>query len=185
MFNKLFKRRTNELPKEKELNNPSRGLTTEEIEAYWVKSAKKLVYGTNKSVENTADRIFILLSFDDVSIDIFFQINGQLKLWTDLDNLDYKKSISQDLIDQAPTLVSRVNKVYDSANKPRIAYAQMQCVVDSRTWYLHDVRKNSIEAQLDKDPAFYKWFDDISKVIDAVPIDSKEPLPWGPFHSEI
>ena len=141
----------------------------------------KIVVGTIKSVEHTAERVFILISFDDKAstIDIFFQMNGQLRMWNDLDNEDYKRTISQNLITQAPNLVKQVNCLYDSVNMSRIAYSQIQFEFESKTWYLHDITEDSVEAQLDKEPAFLKWFDDVARSVESLPLDSKAKVTWG------
>ena len=191
MFEKLFHKKSNDDDKQKDssdryIYSSSSKLTPNEAQAYWVKMAQKIVVGTIKSVEHTAERVFILISFDDKAstIDIFFQMNGQLRMWNDLDNEDYKRTISQNLITQAPNLVKQVNCLYDSVNMSRIAYSQIQFEFESKTWYLHDITEDSVEAQLDKEPAFLKWFDDVARSVESLPLDSKAKVTWRPFKPE-
>jgi hypothetical protein len=98
MFDKLFGKKTHgdSNANKNYIYSSSSKLTPNEAQAYWVKMAQKIVVGTIKSVEHTAERVFILISFDDKAstIDIFFQMNGQLRMWNDLDNEDYKRTIS-------------------------------------------------------------------------------------------
>ena len=121
-----------------------------------MKLAQKLVVGAINSVDHTAERIFILISFNenDSTIDIFFQMDGQLRMWNDLNNQTHKRTISNSLISQAPNLVKHVNCLYDSVNLTRLAYSQIQYEFESKVWYLHDISEDSAEAHLDKNPAF-------------------------------
>ena len=49
------------------------------------------------------------------------------------------------------------------------------------TELLETVGLTPVEDFVDKYPAFLKWFDDVSKSIDAIPLDSKHRITWGPF----
>ncbi|SUM31340.1 Uncharacterised protein [Staphylococcus gallinarum] len=44
--------------------------------------------------------------------------------------------------------------------------------------------EDSVEAQLDKEPAFLKWFDDVARSVESLPLDSKAKVTWGPFKPE-
>ncbi len=187
MFDKLFKKQSKDPEvqddKDKHVYSSKSQLTPQEAQEYWAKVAQKLVVGAINSVDYTAERIFILVSFDEKepTIDMFFQMDGQLRMWNDLDNEDHKKVISQSLVSQAPIIAKQVNCLYDSVNMTRLAYAQVQYEFESKAWYLHDVSLDSAEAKLDKYPAFLKWFDDVSKSIDTIPLDGKHRITWGPF----
>jgi hypothetical protein len=187
MFNRLFSKKEHAInhrnSSDRYIYSSTSKLTPDEVQDYWVKVAQKLVVGTMNSVDHTAERIFILLSFEEKasSMDIFFQMDGQLRMWNDLDDEDHKREISHNLISQAPNIVKQVNCLYDSVDMTRIAYSQIQFEFESKAWYLHDITQDSVEAQLDKDPAFLKWFDDVSKDIDGLPLDSKQKITWGPF----
>lgn len=190
MFNRFFRKKTDETDG-RDINNQyiyssENKLTPEEAQKYWAKMAQKVVVTAINSVDHTAERIFILITFDekDSTIDLFFQMDGQLRMWNDLDNETHKKVISGSIVSQAPNLVKQVNCLYDSVDKVRLAYAQIQYEFESKAWYLHDVTQESVEAYLEKEPAFLKWFDDVSKEIDAIPLDGKERVTWGPFKPE-
>src|SRR5699024_9732308 len=90
MFDKFFGNKThvNDKTKKPYIYTTSSKLTPQEAQDYWVKMAQKLVVGAINSVDHTAELIFILISFneDDSTIDIFFQMDGQLRMWNDLDN---------------------------------------------------------------------------------------------------
>src|SRR5699024_7467310 len=93
---KFFGKKAHENHKANEqyIYSSSSKLTPQEAQAYWVKMAQKLVVGAINSVDHTAERIFILISFneDDSTIDIFFQMDGQLRMCNDLDNQTHKKT---------------------------------------------------------------------------------------------
>ncbi len=190
IFRRWFRRKVSNTEKSYDQDNyiytSNSQLTPDEAQAYWEKVARKLIVGAINSVDHTAERIFILVSFDDKmpSIDMFFQMNGQIRMWNDLDNAMHKRVISNSLVTQAPNVVKQVNCVYNNAGLTRLAYAQVQYEFESKTWYLHDVTQNSIESQLDKEPAFLKWFDDVSKCVEGLPLDSKHKITWGPFKPE-
>lgn len=190
MFDKIFrKKRDASEPQngnEKYIYSSQSQLTRDEAQHYWEKMAQKLIVGAINSVDYTAERIFILISFDekDPTIDIFFQMNGQLRMWNDLDNEAHKKVISNSIVNQAPNMVKQINCIYNSVDMTRLAYAQVQYEFESKAWYLHDITEGSIEAQLEKEPAFLKWFDDVSKSIDTLSLDGKHRITWGPFKPE-
>lgn len=190
MFNKFFKNKTRNTEHYSVDNeyvySAERKLTPEEAQKHWAKMAQKLLMTAINSVDYTAERIFILIAFEDKesTIDIFFQMDGQLRMWYDLDDERHKETILRSIISQAPNLAKQVNCLYDSVDKCRLAYSQIQYEFESKTWYLHDITQESIEADLDKDPAFLKWFDDVSKSIDTIPLDGKKRITWGPFKPE-
>ncbi|PHK48801.1 hypothetical protein BTJ66_11645 [Staphylococcus edaphicus] len=188
MFDKFFKKSLDASePKNKHyIYSSNSKLTLDEAQQFWKKMAQKLVVGVMNSVDYTAERTFILISFNekDPTIDIFFQMNGQLRMWNDLDNEAHKKVISDNIVAQAPNIVKQVNCIYSNVDMTRLAYAQIQYEFESKAWYLHDITEDSIESQLEKDPAFLKWFDDVSKSIDSLSLDGKHRITWGPFKPE-
>jgi hypothetical protein len=158
-------------------------LTPSQAQDYWAKIASKIIVSATNCVDHMAERIFILISFDEKmpTMDIFFQMNGQIRMWNDLDNPQQKKVIYQSLLPQAVNVVKQVHNLYDRADVTRIAYSQIQFEFESKTWYLHDISQASMEAQLDKEAAFLKWFDDVSREIKNLAVDSEQKITWGPF----
>lgn len=191
MFDKLFNNNSGNRDNTPEENNSDQQqtndtgdvLTPSQAQDYWAKIASKVIVSATNSVEHMAERIFILISFDEKNptMDIFFQMNGQIRIWNDLDNPKHKKMIYQSLLPQANNVVKQVNNLYDRVGVTRIAYSQIQFEFESKTWYLHDISQASMEAQLDKEAAFLKWFDDVSREIETLPVDSARKITWGPF----
>src|SRR5699024_10668655 len=95
MFDKFFVKNMhgNHKAKEQYIYSSSSKHTAQEAVVYWVKLAQKLVVGVINSLDHTDERIFILISFNenDSTIDIFFQMDGQLRMWNDLDNQTHKR----------------------------------------------------------------------------------------------
>lgn len=190
MFDKLFKNNYDNRDSTPEENSNGQQphakenvFTPSQAQDYWAKIASKVIVSATNSVDHMAERIFILISFDEKNptMDIFFQMNGQIRMWNDLDNPKQKKMIYQSLLPQAVNVVKQVNNLYDRANVTRIAYSQIQFEFESKTWYLHDISQASMEAQLDKEAAFLKWFDDVSLEIKSLAVDSEQKITWGPF----
>lgn len=188
MFDRLFKKQENTgsvgpSEKKSDTHPNSNQLTPEKARQYWAKIASKIIVSTLNCVDHTAERIFILISFDekDPTMDIFFQMDGQLRIWNDLDNEQHKKIIGQSLLPQVDNIVKQAHCLYDRAHLTRMAYTQIQFEFESKTWYLHDISEESMEAQLDKYAAFLKWFDDVSYEIKRTSLDSKKKITWGPF----
>ncbi|RIN48281.1 hypothetical protein BU052_14625, partial [Staphylococcus simulans] len=119
MFDRIFRKQSKDSEvqddQDKCAYSAKSQLTPQEAQDYWAKLAQKLAVGAINSVDYTAERIFILVSFDEKepTIDMFFQMDGQLRMWNDLDNEDYKKVISQSLVSQAPIIAKQVNCLYD------------------------------------------------------------------------
>src|SRR5699024_10790294 len=67
MFDKFFGKKAhgNHKANEQYIYSSSSKLTPQEAQAYWVKMAQKLVVGAINSVDHTAERIFILISFNE------------------------------------------------------------------------------------------------------------------------
>src|SRR5699024_6044877 len=98
MFDKLFGKKTHGDPNAHKNYNYSSSSKPklQEAQAYYVKMAQKFIVIAINSVDHTAVRVFILVSVneDDSTIDIFFQMDGQLRMWNDLDNQTHKNIIS-------------------------------------------------------------------------------------------
>ncbi|WP_278926736.1 hypothetical protein [Staphylococcus auricularis] len=185
MFGDFIKGKKRSTGKQKEAvdKNANKKITPQELSDYWKHFAKKVITCCMYAVEHTAERIFILMSFDErqPSIDIFYQINGELKLWADLDNAQYVQSIQKDVIPYTEKFVKQVNRVYDRAGCCRLAYGQIQYEFETQMFYTHRVSSSSIEAHLDKSAALMIWFDDVQKEVRHLPVDSKQQITWGPF----
>ncbi|PEI83383.1 hypothetical protein CN686_28810, partial [Bacillus pseudomycoides] len=91
-FNRFFKKveqvnnneaTLNELNKEVYVESP-----LEEANNYWVSIAQNLIINTVKAADNNVERAFILLNLKngEDSFDIFYQMNGQLYFWDQLEN---------------------------------------------------------------------------------------------------
>ncbi|MCU5746525.1 hypothetical protein N9R04_07325 [Staphylococcus sp. SQ8-PEA] len=159
----------------------------DELEEGWEKYTKKIAIGASACVDNTAERIFILISFNkqQVNMDMFMQMNGRLMMWNDLDNPKYKEAIYQHMIAQAPKLVDRVHKAYRNSHATPLAFTLIQYEFESGTTYSHNVSRKSSEAHLDRTPAFLKWFDDVRDETKRLHIGSRKELTWGPFKSKL
>lgn len=69
IFDKMFKKKVSKSEKYNDYDNyiytSNSQLTPDDAQAYWEKVARKLIVGAINSVDYTAERIFILVTFDD------------------------------------------------------------------------------------------------------------------------
>lgn len=156
---------------------------SELVQEAWERRIQKLVTSASYCVEHSAERIFILIAFDDAhpSMDLFLQMNGRLIMWTDLDNTAYKQKLYETMIEQTPKLVSRANRVFNQTEAAKIVYSQIQYEFETNTIYSHNVTYNDVEAHLEKQPAFLQWYDDVAEEVEALAVDSRKQVTWGPF----
>ncbi|WP_145468143.1 hypothetical protein [Staphylococcus pettenkoferi] len=160
-------------------------ISTEDLEEGWKKYTRKVAISVSTCVDNTAERIFILISFKkhQPNMDIFFQMNGRLMMWNDLDDPTYKQRLYDQVISQAPKLVGLVQKAYRRSHATPLTYTQIQYEFESVTIYSRDVTSKCVESQLDRTPAFLQWFDDVEEESRRLTLDSQKEMTWGPFQS--
>ena len=111
----------------------------EEANSYWVSMAQNLLINTVKAAGNNVERAFLLLNMKkgEASFDIFYQINGQLYFWDQIENQEIKNRIKNELLPQASEVSDAVNQHFIEADHPTISFAELQFEWETKAWFSH------------------------------------------------
>ncbi|MBD5797878.1 hypothetical protein BHU24_19840 [Bacillus pseudomycoides] len=185
-FNRFFKKveqvnnneaTLNELNKEVYVESP-----LEEANNYWVSIAQNLIINTVKAADNNVERAFILLNLKngEDSFDIFYQMNGQLYFWDELENQTIKNRIKNELLPQASEVSYAVNRQFYEADHPTISFAELQFEWETKAWFSHIIWEDDPASQLPKAQILNEWFSIIKKETRDTPLDSDTKFSWYP-----
>ena len=184
-LNRLFKKvedinkgevAVSELESELYLESP-----VEEAKNYWVEMAQNIIVNTVKATNNSVERAFVLIDFGkEPSFDIFYQIDGSLVMWDQLEDQDIKMKIENELLPQASDVVVAVNDNFIQAEHPTIAFAELQFEWQTSAWFSHIIWEDDEDSKLAKGDILKKWFDTLSFEIKDFPLDSDTKLSWYP-----
>ncbi|MCM3357703.1 hypothetical protein [Psychrobacillus sp. MER TA 171] len=184
-FNRLFKKvedinkgevAVSELESEFYLESP-----VEEAKGYWVEMAQNIIVNTVKATNNSVERAFVLIDFgEQPSFDIFYQVDGSLVMWHQLEHQDIKEKIEYELLPQATDVVKAVNDNFIQANHSTIAFAELQFEWQTSAWFSHIIWEDDEYSKLAKDEILNKWFDTLSVEVKDLPLDSDTKLSWYP-----
>ncbi|MER2262023.1 MAG: hypothetical protein ABS934_08390 [Psychrobacillus sp.] len=152
-----------------------------EAKDYWVEMAQNIIVNTVKATNNTVDRAFVLIDFgEQPSFDIFYQVDGSLIMWDQLEDQDVKQKIENELLPQASDVVKAVNDNFIQAEHPTIAFAELQFEWQTGAWFSHIIWEDDEDSKLAKDEMLKKWFDTLNVEIKDLPLDSDTKLSWYP-----
>lgn len=167
----------NELNEELYVESP-----IEEANSFWVSMAQNLIVNTVKAADNNVERAFILVNFKkgEASFDIFYQINGQLYFWNQLENQTIKNRIKNELLPQASEVSDAVNVQFHEADHPTISFAELQFEWETKAWFSHIIREDDPASQLPKAQILNEWFSLIKKETQNKPLDSDTKFSWYP-----
>jgi hypothetical protein len=114
------------------------------------------------------------------SFDIFYQMDGSLVMWNQLEDTIIKEKIENELLPQASTVVSAVNGNFAQVKHPKIAFAELQFEWATGAWFSHVIWEDDDNANLAKEEILSKWFNTLSAEIKIQPLDSDTKLSWCP-----
>lgn len=153
----------------------------EEAMNFWVETAQNIIVNAVKAANNSVDRAFILVDMrEQPSFDIFYQIDGRLVLWNQLEDHIIKDKIRNELLPQASAVASAVNGNFAQVEHPRIAFAELQFEWATGAWFSHVIWEDDDHANLAKEEILHKWFKTLSAEIKTQPLDSDTKLSWVP-----
>ncbi|UYX52503.1 hypothetical protein M3Y14_29745 [Bacillus thuringiensis] len=157
----------------------------EEANSYWVSMAQNLLINTVKAAGNNVERAFLLLNMKkgEASFDIFYQINGQLYLWDQIENQEIKNRIKNELLPQASEVSDAVNQHFIEADHPTISFAELQFEWETKAWFSHIIWEDDPASQLPKAQILNEWYSLINKEIHGKPLDSNIKFSWYPSNS--
>ncbi|EJS09832.1 MULTISPECIES: hypothetical protein [Bacillus] len=157
----------------------------EEANSYWVSIAQNIIINAVKAADNNVERAFVLLNLkkSEASFDIFYQINGQLYFWDQLENENIKNRIQNELLPQASEVSNAVNQQFNEAEHPAISFAELQFEWETKAWFSHIIWEDDPAAQLPKTQMLNEWFNLIKKETKNKPLDSDTKFSWYPSNS--
>ncbi|MGE6599669.1 hypothetical protein [Bacillus proteolyticus] len=188
-FNRFFKKveqvnnkedTIHELDEELYIESP-----LEEANSYWVSMAQNLLINTVKAAGNNVERAFLLLNMKkgEASFDIFYQINGQLYFWDQIENQEIKNRIKNELLPQASEVSDAVNQHFIEADHPTISFAELQFEWETKAWFSHIIWEDDPASQLPKAQILNEWYSLINKEKHGKPLDSDIKFSWYPSNS--
>jgi hypothetical protein len=154
----------------------------EEANSFWVSLAQNLIVNTVKATDNNVERAFILVNLKkgEASFDIFYQINGQLYFWDQLEDQAIKNRIENELLPQASEVSDAVNQQFHEADHPTIAFAELQFEWETKAWFSHIIWEDDSASQLPKSQLLNEWFSIIKEETKNKPLDSDTKFSWYP-----
>ncbi|WP_242307692.1 hypothetical protein [Bacillus cereus group sp. BfR-BA-01524] len=188
-FNRFFKKVEKVNEQEATLHELSEELyvesPVEEATSYWVSMAQNIIVNAVKAADNDVERAFVLLNLKkgEASFDIFYQINGQLYFWDQLENEKIRIRIQNELLPQALEVSKAVNEQFREADHPIISFAKLQFEWETKAWFSHIIWEDSLAAQLSKTQILNEWFCVIKEETKNRPLDSDAKFSWYPSNS--
>lgn len=153
----------------------------DEANDFWVEVAQNIIVNTVKATDNTVDRAFVLVDMrEQPSFDIFYQVDGSLVLWDQLEDALIKEKIEKELLPQAVNVAAAVNRKFAQANHPAISYAELQFEWATGAWFSHIVWDDDANANLARETLVRGWFNIINVEVKKLPLDSDSKLSWYP-----
>jgi hypothetical protein len=153
----------------------------EEAMNFWVEMAQNIIVNVVKVTNNSVDRAFVLIDMgEQPSFDVFYQIEGRLVMWNQLEDTFIKEQIENELLPQASTVASSVNDNFAEVEHPKIAFAELQFEWATGAWFSHIILEDDDHANLAKEEILSRWFSTLSSEIKTQPLDSDTKLSWYP-----
>ena len=152
-----------------------------EADDYWREMEELLLINAVKAVggPEAVERAFVLANFKEnqETFELFYQVNGQLLSWKEMDAAVVDK-ISNQLLPQAPEVARAVNENYEEAKVPVIEYAMLHFETATMAWFGRKLTTASPEAQLTFKELVSGWRGVIEEEIPTHPIDSDTAFPY-------
>ena len=180
LFGNIEKANKGEIPAE-EIVPPFTNALAEEADDYWRQIEQNLLINTVKAAggPEAVERAFVLANFKEnqETFELFYQINGQLLSWKEMDESIVAK-ISNQLLPQAPEVARAVNENYEEAKVPVIEYAMLQFETATMAWFGRKLTTASPEAKLTFEELVSGWRAILEKEVPNCPLDSDRPFPY-------
>jgi hypothetical protein len=153
----------------------------EEADDYWRQIEQNLLINAVKAAggPESVERAFVLANFKEnqETFELFYQVNGQLLSWKEMDESIVAK-ISNQLLPQAPGVARAVNENYEEAKVPVIEYAMLQFETATMAWFGRKLTTASPEAQLTFEELVSGWRAILEQEVPNRPLDSDRPFPY-------
>ena len=153
----------------------------EEADDYWRQMEENLLINAVKAVSGpeAVERAFVLTNFkkNQETFELFYQVDGQLLSWREMDASVVDK-ISNQLLPQAAEVACAVNENYEEAGVPVIDYAMLQFETATMAWFGRKLTTASPEAKLTFEELISGWRAILEQEIPNRPLDSDRPFPY-------
>ena len=153
----------------------------EEADDYWRQMEENLLINAVKAVggPEAVERAFVLTNFkkNQETFELFYQVDGQLLSWREMDASVVDK-ISNQLLPQAAEVACAVNENYEEAGVPVIDYAMLQFETATMAWFGRKLTTASPEAKLTFEELISGWRAILEQEIPNRPLDSDRPFPY-------
>ena len=183
LFGNVEKANKGEIPVE-EIVPPFTVDLVEEADDYWRQTEELLLINAVKAAggPEAVERAFVLTNFkkNQETFELFYQVNGQLLSWREMDATVVDK-ISNQLLPQAAEVARAVNENYEEANVPVIQYAMLQFETATMAWFGRKLITASPEAKLTFEELVSGWRAILKQEISNRPLDSDRPFPYYEF----
>ena len=180
LFGNIEKANKGEIPVE-EIVPPFTVDLVEEADDYWRQMEENLLINAVKAVggPEAVERAFVLTNFkkNQETFELFYQVDGQLLSWREMDATVVDK-ISNQLLPQAAEVARAVNENYEEANVPVIQYAMLQFETATMAWFGRKITITSPEAKLTFEELVSGWRAILEQEIPNSPLDSDRPFPY-------
>ena len=152
-----------------------------EADDYWRQMEQNLLINAVKAAggPESVERAFVLANFKENqgTFELFYQVNGQLLSWREMDATVVDK-ISNQLLPQASGVARAVNENYEEAKVPVIEYAMLQFETATMAWFGRKLTTASSEAQLTFEELVSGWRAILEQEVPNRPLDSDRPFPY-------
>lgn len=156
-------------------------ITKEDAYDFWIQMAQNILVNAVNATGSTVDRAFVILDFrTEPSFELFYQQNGSLLLWDQLENMTITEKIRTQLLPQAPEAANAINENFIAAGHVPIAYAELQFEWATKAWFSHIIWADGEHADISRDELLQNWFARMEKETANVPLDSDHKLSWYP-----
>ena len=180
LFGNVEKANKGEIPAE-EIVPPFTIDLAEEADDYWRQMEQNLLINAVKGVggPEAVERAFVLTNFKEnqETFELFYQVNGQLLSWREMDATVVDK-ISNQLLPQAAEVARAVNENYEEANVSVIQYAMLQFETATMAWFGRKLTTASPEAQMTFEELVSGWRAILEQEVPNRPLDSDRPFPY-------
>lgn len=180
LFGNVEKANKGEIPAE-EIVPPFTINLAEEADDYWRQMEQNLLINAVKAAggPEAVERAFILTNFkkNQESFELFYQVDGQLLSWREMDASVVDK-ITNQLLPQAVEVAHAVNGNYEEAGVPVVEYAMLQFETATMAWFGRKLTTSSPEAKLIFEELVSGWRAILEKEIPNRPLDSDRPFPY-------
>ena len=152
-----------------------------EADDYWRQTEELLLINAVKAAggPEAVERAFVLTNFkkNQETFELFYQVDGQLLSWREMDASVVDK-ISNQLLPQAAEVACAVNENYEEAGVPVIDYAMLQFETATMAWFGRKITITSPEAKLTFEELVSGWRAILEQEIPNRPLDSDRPFPY-------